>query len=536
MGELSAQNVPPANRTRLLLAGSFGIFAAGIGFAIRGAILHDWGAEFGFDAAELGTIAGAGFSGYCLGVIAGGLICDRVGYGRVIAAAFIQHLGSAVIPYFALGANAFPILYGAMFLFGTANGTLEAVANPLVATLYPRSRAHHLNLLHASYPASLAIGGALGWILDDGLHVNWRLQLSLILVPTLLYGTLFWLQKMPRSEAASAGLRSGEMLQDIGVVGGALSSVLFGLFLENALMLPPLLSWAVAGIAFVLLAWKSRLAVGSGLLCVLFVVMGLIGAVELGTDGWIQNITANILTSADGKILFVAASLLMFALRFCMGSIEARLRISPVSILFFSSLLAAAGLTLASGLTSFATGLLALLIYAAGKSFFWPTMLAITADRFPRSGAVAISLMGGIGFLSAGMIGTPGLGYAKDRFAGEYLQQHDPEAYRTYAASEESRFLFLPPVRGLDGKKVEEIRVKVAYVSAAKGPDRDSKTSSIITPAEWNVYDASVAGDRATLRIDATIPMLMALLFLALIVYFKALGGYRFVGIRDKSQ
>ena len=44
--------------------------------------------------------------------------------------------------------------------------------------------------------------------------------------------------------------------------------------------------------------------------------------VELGTDGWIQNITGNILTPAQGKILFVFTSLLMFSLRFCADFIE----------------------------------------------------------------------------------------------------------------------------------------------------------------------------------------------------------------------
>ena len=72
---------------------------------------------------------------------------------------------------------------------------------------------------------------------------------------------------------------------------------------------------------------------------------------------------------------------------------------------------------------TFAMALIALGIYAVGKTFFWPTMLAVASDRYPRTGAVAISIMGGIGMLSAGMIGGPGLGYAKDRFAAEAAQQ-----------------------------------------------------------------------------------------------------------------
>ena len=74
----------------------------------------------------------------------------------------------------------------------------------------------------------------------------------------------------------------------------------------------------------------------------------------------------------------------------------------------------------------------ALAVYAVGKTFFWPTMLAVTSDRFPRTGAVAISIMGGIGMMSAGLIGSPGLGYAKDHFASADLEKTAPQVYAQY--------------------------------------------------------------------------------------------------------
>jgi hypothetical protein len=45
---------------------------------------------------------------------------------------------------------------------------------------------------------------------------------------------------------------------------------------------------------------------------------------------------------------------------------------------------------LTSHINSFGIALLALGVYALGKTFFWPTMLAVAADRFPRTGAIAI--------------------------------------------------------------------------------------------------------------------------------------------------
>src|SRR5689334_1533194 len=190
MSNASAQGIAP-NATRLLWAGFLAILAAGIGFGVRGGILANWGADFGFTGAQLGAIGGAGFSGFCFGIIIGGVICDKIGYGKLVVAAFALHVLSAFVTFGATDANAYKMLYWGMFIFAFANGTLEAVANPLVATLFPNNRTHYLNILHASWPAGLILGGVLGWILDDKFELNWKLQLALYLVPTAVYGFLF---------------------------------------------------------------------------------------------------------------------------------------------------------------------------------------------------------------------------------------------------------------------------------------------------------------------------------------------------------
>ena len=74
-------------------------------------------------------------------------------------------------------------------------------------------------------------------------------------------------------------------------------------------------------------------------------------------------------------------------------------------------------------------------------------MLAVVGDRFPRTGAIAMSIMGGIGMMSAGLIGGPGLGYAKDRFTGEHLTTTAPAIYEQYKAATPSKFLFLKSAR-----------------------------------------------------------------------------------------
>ncbi|MCC5021881.1 MAG: hypothetical protein J6386_04810 [Candidatus Synoicihabitans palmerolidicus] len=92
---LTAASVSPATAKRLLYAGFTAILATG--FAIRGGMLDNWGTEFGFPATQLGVIGGAGFTGFCFGIFAGGLVVDKIGYGKLVVVAFALHMISAVV-------------------------------------------------------------------------------------------------------------------------------------------------------------------------------------------------------------------------------------------------------------------------------------------------------------------------------------------------------------------------------------------------------------------------------------------------------
>jgi MFS family permease len=511
---------------RLLAAGFMAILAAGVGAAIRGGILDNWGAEFGFSATQLGLITGSGFTGFCFGIIIGGIIADKIGYGKLVLAAFILHVISALTTLAAIKGmpvnQVYWILWIGTFIFAVANGTLEAVANPLVATLFPHNRTHYLNILHASWPAGLVLGGAAGWVLDDALQVGWKVQLALFMLPTLVYGAMFFGQSMPKSEASARGLTLGQMFQDVGMLGGAVVCFLISLFFGS--LLQPMIGtagnfvgYAIGAVLWMGVAGLTGFSLGSVLLFVLFVTHALVGAVELGTDAWIQNITGNILSSSEGKILFVFTSMTMFLLRFCADFIEKKIGLSPVGILLVCAILACLGLNLTSHVNTFAFALVALTVYGIGKTFFWPTMLAVASDRFPRTGAVAISIMGGIGMMSAGLIGAPGLGYFKDRYAGEELKQADAALYDTYKAEKPSQFLVFPEATGLDGKKLGEVKAAVIAKTA--------------TAEQIKVQQADIRGDRRTLVADSFIPATMAVIYLCLLLYFASIGGYKPVHI-----
>jgi hypothetical protein len=125
-----------------------------------------------------------------------------------------------------------------------------------------------------------------------------------------------------------------------------------------------------------------------------------------------------------------------------------------------------------------------------------------------------MSIMGGIGMMSAGLLGGPGLGYAKDRFTAEHLNATAPAIYEQYKAPTPSKFLFLEEVHGLDGSKLSQ-----------------AQTATARTPEQQTVVEASIVGDRETLKADSYIPLTMAIIYLLLFFYFKSIGGYRAVQI-----
>jgi MFS family permease len=471
------------NNRPLFFASFMTLIAAGLGFGLRGAILGDWESQFGFTKQVLGEITGGGLVGGGITIILFSTVTDRLGYKAILSLAFVLHVLSAVVTlaatpiYASFGQHAtYQCLYWGMFMFSFANGLCETAINPLVATLYPRQKTHYLNILHAGWPGGLVLGGALAYCFCGQKAaiqtVRWEILMALFLIPTAIYGVIILFQKFPLSEARAAGVTFSTML------------------LEFA----------------------------SPLLLMLVFLMAMVGYVELGTDSWITNIMNNVI-KGKAFLLFVYTSTLMFVLRFFAGPIVER--INPVGLLFVGSCLAAIGL---SALSYAGTALLVFLAgttYALGKTFFWPTMLGVVGERFPKGGALTMGTMGGIGMLSAGLLGGPGIGYQQDYFASEKLREISPSTYERYVASEKSRFLFFAPISGLDGKKVGELIDKVDANDANKPLDSVEQLDA------GPVEDARLYGGRMALRWTAIIPVIMACGYLLLIVYFRAKGGYK---------
>ncbi|HMC66137.1 MAG TPA: MFS transporter, partial [Gemmataceae bacterium] len=359
--------VIPANARRLLWAGFFSIFAAGVGFGVRGSILVDWASQYGFTQKELGDISGGGLAGFGFIIIFGGIIADKLGYGKLMIFAFVMHVLSAALQMCTpLILDAFKregvywSLTIAMYMFSAGNGTCEVVVNPMVAALFPQQKTHYLNILHAGWPGGLITGGVIGYVFNDVFKVHWIIQMSLFLVPVAIYGLMMLGQHLPRSEASQAGVSFGTMLAEF----------------------------------------------AAPVLLLLLLIHAMVGYVELGTDSWIQKITGTITASrGTGVLLFIYTNILMFTLRFFAGPIEHRL--SPLGLLFSCAVIAAIGLLFLGNAVGVILCLLAVTVYGVGKTFFWPTMLAVVSERFPKGGAVTLSAIGGVGMLSAGFLGSP---------------------------------------------------------------------------------------------------------------------------------
>jgi len=399
-----------ANAHLLLWAGFMAILAEGVGFSIRAGILGDWGAQFGFTQGELGRITGGGLTGFGITIILFSFFTDRVGYGPLMAVAFSFHALSAVVtlaatPVFhALGKNAaYQCLYWGMFMFALGNGTMEAVVNPMTATLFPRQRTHWLNILHAGWPAGLMLGALLGVLFKAAGHVRWEIQMTMFLIPTLAYGLMMFHQRFPHSEARTHGVTIGRMTEEIGFLGAAVVIALLGLWLWSdvlpALGLPGSLGWVVALVAWVGLGLGTNWTTGHWMIAALLALHALVGYVELGTDSWISNITGTILADPKkGLMLLLWTSGLMCALRFFAGPIVER--INPLGLLFAAASVATVGLFLLGHAGTGIACIIATTIYGLGKTYYWPTMLGVASERFPKGGALLMGLTGTAGMLS----------------------------------------------------------------------------------------------------------------------------------------
>jgi len=498
-------------RGKLMLASFLTLVASGIGFATRTAAGGPWEREFNLGGSEFGAILGAGFLGFGLMIFFGGILVEKFGYKKLLMLAFALHLVSAVMLFAAnplfdgwresdpenATAKVFNVLFWSAFLFSICQGLYEAVINPLIAQIYPENKTHYLNILHAGWPAGMIIGGlfAAGFIGENCwfTELPWQWALSSFAIVVLVYGIMVIPEKFPETVGESSG--------NFGAVFACFASIPF---------------------------------------LILIVLHALIGYMELGVDSWMTKLMENLLPNS--VIILVYTSLLMFILRFFAGPIVHK--VNPIGLLFGSSVIACLGLLwLGSPIQSVFMIFVAATFYSLGKAFLWPTMLGVVGERYPQSGSVAMGALGAAGMLCVGQIAGPRIGTQQGYEMSKNLEQSAPETFARYASPEpvaawgmEFRPLDAAKLNAANGAELVDGKPKdtESIAQAALIPDADK--AALVANADEDfkaVQDSYLFGGRRALTLTSYIPAMMAIGFLGLLIYFKAIGGYKPITLEE---
>ena len=198
-------------RKQLFTASCLALLVTSLSFGIRAGILGKLGSEFHLNGSELATIAATAFWGFPLAVVIGGIVVDIIGMKRLLEMAFVFHLAGIILTITATG---YWSLFISTLLIGIANGTVEAACNPLVASMFPDNKTTKLNYFHLWFPGGIVIGTLIVFILNK-FGVPWQVEVGTMLIPTAIYGYLFFKLKFPVTERVAAGVSTFRYVQGL---------------------------------------------------------------------------------------------------------------------------------------------------------------------------------------------------------------------------------------------------------------------------------------------------------------------------------
>lgn len=336
------------NSSRLFLGSCLALITTAFSFSIRAGILSQLGTEYGFSAEQLGTINQMWFLGFPLSMIVGGLIYNSVGGKAIMQFAFFAHAIGILLTIFSGGS--YTVLLISTLLIGLGNGCTEAACNPMIADSYEGPKmSEMLNKFHVWFPGGIVLGSLISKFMTDG-GMSWQSQIWVILIPTLIYAYLFWGQEFPKAKSAAAS------------IGDNLKGIFTPLYIF------------------------------------MFLCMALTAISEFGPQQWTGLILGK--SGADPMLLLALTTGTMAVARYFAGPIVHKL--DQTGVLLISAVLAAIGLWMYSSMTG-GVLYLAAFIYACGIAYFWPNMLGFVAEKIPSSGALGLSIMGGIGMFSSSL-------------------------------------------------------------------------------------------------------------------------------------
>ncbi|MCE7059055.1 sugar MFS transporter [Dyadobacter sp. CY343] len=355
------------NANRLFNASCLAIITTAFSFSIRAGILPQLGSEFNLSAEQLGFINSMFFFGFPISMVIGGIVYHSVGPKIIMQVAVVAHTLGILLTIYAGGYMGLLI---STFFIGFGNGCTEAACNPMIADMYSSNKLNKmLGRFHMWFPGGIVLGSLISKFMTDG-GFSWQTQIWVLMLPTIVYAFLFFGQPFPRPKVEG-----------------------------------------VTSLA------KNFQAMLTPLYIFIFCCMALTAITEFGPNQWV-----NVVLSSSG-----ADPMLVLALTFGVMTVG-RLFTGPVvdmvgqtGILLFGAVLAAIGIYMFSTVTG-PIAYFAAVIFGLGVCFNWPTVIGFVAQRVPLSGALGMSIIGGVGMLSTSIF-QPIIGRWIDSSHAEYSAQ-----------------------------------------------------------------------------------------------------------------
>jgi MFS family permease len=333
------------NRRALFVASCASLLVTSLSFGIRAGILNDLGVEFELSTSELSRIAATAFWGFPVSMIIGGAIVDKVGMKNLMRLAYLGHFAGILLTIFAGG---FWSLWTSTLLIGLANGMVEAVCNPLVASVYPEEKTTKLNQFHLWFPGGIVIGTLVAFAFGK-IGLNWQWMMAVMLIPTIWYAV--WMERLefPVTERVANRVSDRDMY----------SALLNPLFL--------IITVAMLGTA----------------------------TAELFINQWVDVLLRSV--SNNAILILLITSGVMTLGRGMAATIVSRF--STTGMLLFSAVFTTIGLFMMANLDGNLLFLSAV-VFGIGVTYFWPTMLGFVATYIPKTGAIGLAIVGAAGMFA----------------------------------------------------------------------------------------------------------------------------------------
>jgi MFS family permease len=205
-----------------------------------------------------------------------------------------------------------------------------------------------MNRLHMWFPGGIVIGALLSKFMTDR-GLSWETQIWVIMIPTLIYGYLFFGKTWPKAKTQE----------------------------ESSLA-------------------ENLKAMGTPLFVFMLFSMVLTAITEFGPQQWVGLILAK--SGAEPMLILALVTGLMAVARYFGGDIVKKF--DQTGVFLGSSVLATIGIFLFSTQTG-SMAYVAAIFYALGVAYFWPNMLGFIAEKIPNSGAIGLSIIGAVGMFSS---------------------------------------------------------------------------------------------------------------------------------------